>query len=302
MNSTDENEGRNTRRKGLPMIGIALVALGVLLLLQTTDVIPWTVWFELWRFWPALLIAVGVNMFVGRRAPWVAAVLVALIFAGSLGGAYALNRTTASDLAERYVATLAGAERVDINIKFGAGSLVIDSLPEGSPDLIDANYFGRRGKTNIRRSGDTAIVDVTMDGRNFFHNFDFNKVRWELALSTKPQITLNLDGGAANMDVDLRALRVTDLDIDIGAADIRIVLPETGTVKADVRGGAADINIIVPEGVAARITNNSALSSVDIDTTRFPKFGSVYESLNFDEAENRVILHINVGAADVTVR
>lgn len=300
MNSTDENEGRNTRRRGLPMMGIALVALGVLLLLQTTDVIPWTVWFELWRFWPALLIAVGVNMFVGRRAPWVAAALVALIFAGSLGGAYALNRTTAGDLAERYVATLAGAERVDINIKFGAGSLVIDSLPEGSPDLIDANYFGRRGKTDIKRSGNTAIIDVTMDGQNFLRNF--SGVRWELGLSTVPQITLDLDGGAANMDVDLRGLRVTDLNVDIGAADIRIVLPETGTVKADIRGGAADINIIIPAGVAARITNNSGLSSVDIDTSRFPKFGRVYESLNFDQAENRVILHISVGAADVTVR
>ena len=215
-------------------------------------------------------------------------------------GAYALSETTSGDLAERYVATLAGAERADINIDFGAGSLIIESLPEGSPDLIDAKYFGRRGKTNIRRSGDTAIVDINMDGHNFFSGFD--NVRWELRLSAAPRITLGLDGGAAEMDVDLRALKVTDLDVRVGAADIRIILPETGTVKADVRGGAADINITVPDGVAARITNNSSLSSVNIDTSRFPKFGKVYESLNFDEADNRVILHINVGAADVTVR
>lgn len=300
MNSTDENVERQTRRRGLPTMGIAFVALGALLLLQTTNVVPWSVWFELWRFWPVLLIAAGLNMLIGRRAPWIAGVLVVLIFAGSVGGAYALNKNTSGDLAERYIATLAGATRADINIDFGAGSLVIASLPEGSPDLIDARYFGRRAKTNIRRSGDTAIVDVTMDGREFFRNVRF--VRWELGLSTVPQITLKLDGGAADMEVDLRALRVTDLDVDIGAAEIRIVLPETGTVKADIRGGAADIDIIVPEGVAARITNNSGLSSVDIDTTRFPRFGSVYESLNFDESDNRVILHINVGAADVTVR
>jgi hypothetical protein len=282
------------------MLGILLVALGTLLLLHTTDVLPWTVWFVLWQFWPVLLIVAGVNMFVGHRAPWVAGVLVALILAGSVGGAYALSETTSGDLAERYVATLAGAERADINIDFGAGSLIIKSLPEGSPDLIDANYFGRRGKTNIHRSGDTAIVDIDMDGQNFFRTID--KARWELGLSPAPQITLDIDGGAAEMDVDLRGLRVTDLDVSIGAADVRIVLPETGTLRADVMGGAADINITVPEGVAARITNNSSLSSVDIDTSRFPKFGKVYESLNFDEAENRVILHINVGAADVSVR
>jgi hypothetical protein len=129
-------------------------------------------------------------------------------------------------------ATRAGAVRADVNIDFGAGTLIVSPLPEASADLIDANYFGRRGRTNIRRTGDTAIVDVTMDGRNFFRHFD--NVRWELALSSTPQITFDLDGGAADMDVDLSGLRVADLDANIGAADISIVLPETGTVRADI--------------------------------------------------------------------
>jgi len=167
------------------------------------------------------------------------------------------------------------AVRADVNIDFRAGTLIVGPLPEASADLIAANYFGRRGRTNIRRTGDTAIVDVTMDGRNFFRHF-YN-VRWELALSSTPQISFDLDGGAA------------DLDANIGAADISIVLPETGTVRADIRRGAAEINIRIPEGVAARITNNSSLSSVDIDTDRFPKFDRVYESPDFDTADNRVI-------------
>ena len=48
------------------------------------------------------------------------------------------------------------------------------------------------------------------------------------------QIYFDLDGGAADMDVDLSGLRVADLDANIGAADISIVLPETGTVRADI--------------------------------------------------------------------
>ena len=108
-------------------------------------------------------------MYIGRRAPLIAATLVVLMFAGSVGGAYALTGTTSGDLPERYVATLAGAVRADVNIDYGAGTLIVGPLPEASADLIDANYFGRRGRTNIRRTGDTAIVDVTMDGRNFFN-------------------------------------------------------------------------------------------------------------------------------------
>jgi len=174
------------------------------------------------------------------------------------------------------------AVRADVNIDFGAGTLIVGSLPEASADLIGANYFGRRGRTNIRRTGDTAIVDVTMDGRNFFRHFD--NVRWELALPSTPQSSFDLDGGAADMDVDLSGLRVAGLDANIGAADISFV-----TVRADIRRGAAEINIRIPEGVAARITNNSSLSSVDIDTDRFPKLDRVYESPDFDTADNRVI-------------
>ena len=149
-------------------------------------------------------------------------------------------------------------------------------------------------------TGDTAIVDVTADGRNFFRHFD--NVRWELALSSMAQTILDLDGGAADMDVDLSGLKVTDLDVNIGATDISIVLLETGPIRTDIRGGAVEINIRIPKGVAAGITNNSSLSSLGIDAGRFPKFDRVYESPDIDTVDCRAISHINMGMADVRVR
>jgi len=104
------------------------------------------------------------------------------------------------------------------------------------------------------------------------------------------------------MDVDLSGLKVTDLDVNIGATDISIVLLETGPIRTDIRGGAAEINIRIPKGVAAGITNNSSLSSLDIDAGRFPKFDRVYESPDFDTVDCRAISHINMGMADVRVR
>ena len=84
---------------------------------------------------------------------------------------------------------------------------------------------------------------------------------------------------------------------------MRLVFPAAaGTVRADIHGGAADINIVVPEGLAARITKSSALSSADIDDRRFPRFVDVYESPGHASAENRIELHISVGAAGVSVR
>ena len=49
-------------RKQKDFVGpIILIVLGVLLLLNTTGVVPWEAWESLWRFWPVLLILWGIS-------------------------------------------------------------------------------------------------------------------------------------------------------------------------------------------------------------------------------------------------
>ena len=90
-----ESEGRGpmSRRAGsdLSVSGAVLIALGILLVLQSAEVIPWELWEELWRFWPLVFIAAGVNILVGRRSPWLALLAVVALLAGSVGAAYALT-------------------------------------------------------------------------------------------------------------------------------------------------------------------------------------------------------------------
>jgi len=44
------------------VIPLVLVAAGVLLLLNTLGVLPWESWSEVGRFWPVLVIAVGLSI------------------------------------------------------------------------------------------------------------------------------------------------------------------------------------------------------------------------------------------------
>ena len=111
-------------------------------------------------------------MYIGRRAPLIAATLVVLMFAGSVGGAYALTGTTSGDLAERYVATLAGAVRADVNIDFGAGTLIVGPLPEASADVSvrlhtrtfkykNAGARGARAGRCLCSGGSVGVVAIT---------------------------------------------------------------------------------------------------------------------------------------------
>lgn len=70
------------RENEIPIAGVFLLFIGVVLLLQSLDVLPWALWNTLWRFWPAILIVTGLGILLRRYNVWlVSLVLLALLFA-----------------------------------------------------------------------------------------------------------------------------------------------------------------------------------------------------------------------------
>jgi hypothetical protein len=45
------------------VVPLVLTAVGIVLLLNTLGVLPWERWSEIGRFWPVLVIAVGLGIF-----------------------------------------------------------------------------------------------------------------------------------------------------------------------------------------------------------------------------------------------
>ena len=73
-------EEKVKQRHRFPIWGIILVLLGVILLLQTFNVLPWGLWGSLWRLWPLLLIAIGLNIILSRVNVWLAGGVVIAIW------------------------------------------------------------------------------------------------------------------------------------------------------------------------------------------------------------------------------
>ena len=300
-----EEESRE-RRPRTSLAAILIMALGVLLLLQTTQVLPWDLWSRLWRFWPVVLIAIGVNVFIGRRVPWLALLVVVVLLAASVGGAFALTGSyqVRNGWAPHHLADLdeplGGVTSTEVDIGFGAGELRVTALPASSSNLVEGGFEGRGAKPRLDRTGNSADLNIDMEEPVFRHLAD---TKWEIRLSQVPELSLELDGGAARIELDLRELRVTNLDLGMGAAELIVTMPaRAGHVEVEISGGAADIDIVVPDGVAARITGDSGFSGLEIDGRRFPRSGAVYESADFASAQNRVDVALHVGAASVTVR
>ncbi len=295
--------------RGFPLFPILLIALGFLLLLQTTGVLSWHLWASIWRLWPVLLIAIGINIILGARMPWVAGILIAAVlaigialaaFSGSfVGNGFSNGVETISSFHE----LLGETESADVNIDFGAGELKLNSLPPGSPNLVEADFRGREAEVSVSRFDRSADLDISNG------DFDFGFLRindraiWDVSLSPSPTMFLDLNAGASEMTLDLSRLKVHDLSIDAGAADIEIVMPSgAGNVNADIDIGAADLLIIIPEGVGARIDADTAAGSLSIDQGRFPKQGDVYVSPDFEVLANKIYLSIDSGASSVEIR
>ena len=126
--------GTRTRR-GFPLLAVFLIALGVVLLLQTTGVIPWRLWADIWRWWPVLIIVLGINIAFGGRMSWLSGTLIALVLIATVAIGIATSYDTWSGAGTYYVTTveepLDGVESVDLSIDLGVSSLVVSSLPTG---------------------------------------------------------------------------------------------------------------------------------------------------------------------------
>ena len=299
------------KKRGPPLFALVLVAAGVVLLLQNLGAVSWELWLTIWRFWPALLIAIGVKLMLGRRMPWLTAAVAAALLTGSIIGAAILAESDGRVSVERISEPLGETRVLDLWVAFGAGSLTIDSLPRGSSNLVEGSFRSQCSGPEVwfQRNGDVANLNIEREDLDFEMDggglllFCPRGVDWRVSLSPVPEIIVDLGLAAASIDLDLAALRVTSLYVDGGAASLDITMPaNAGDVEAVISASAASIDVRIPDGVEARIINQTNLSSLDV-VSRFHRLaGGLYQSPGYHEAENRVQLELLGGASSVRVR
>lgn len=78
-------EERTHRVIGVPVWGTFFLFLGMVFFLQTFDILPWELWETLWRFWPVLLVIIGVDILLRDYNVWLVSLLSLAILGACLG-------------------------------------------------------------------------------------------------------------------------------------------------------------------------------------------------------------------------
>jgi hypothetical protein len=291
-----------------------LIAAGIFFLLSNLGIISWSFWDAAWRLWPIVLIAIGLDLLIGRRSIW-SSLLVLLVTVGFLAAGF-FWLVTSGDLGGGSVSdtisqSLSGAESAEVEINFGVGRVTVEALPADSEELIMGS-IERPAEIRVEQSFDVTGDDVahyrlrtegsarSVQSIPFFGPGDDNW-RWDMQLNRDVPLRLTLDTGVGETTLDLSQLMVETVDVDTGVGQTTVILPGHGEIEASVNGGVGELIIELPQGVAARIESDTGLGSTDI-ADDFERNGDVYESPGYDDALDRINLSLSAGIGQVTVR
>lgn len=298
-----DNDGQRKRRTGIVLPSI-LILIGILLLLNNLGLVDWNVWGAIARFWPLILIAVGLELILGKRSisGAVGLMIILVIVAGS---ALAFRSPTSRGATRtRVEKPLSGATSAEIEIDMGVGALYLGSLANSSY-LVSGTVETAAGgwlTQDFSITGTKARLVLSENrGFPFFSMGKQPAMKWDLALNEGIPMRLDIRTGVGETRIDLEHVLATDVELRTGVGKTDLTLPATGDVKAALSGGIGETVIHIPRGVAARIRTKTGIGAVQVygDYTRI---NSEYISSDFNTAKNRVDLEVKGGIGSIRIQ
>lgn len=299
----EKSEGR--RRGGSLVIPIILIALGVLLLLDSLNIIPGIDWMTLFKFWPVILIAIGVEIILGRRVSCAGIfLLIIVIILGAALTWWSLvddgNLTT-----ELVILPLSGVERAALELDTGFGKLGVAGAGDMSQLLVGELDVPEEGgvDSGVTTQGDVARawLRTKSDFRRWPQVLTSQGGHWDVRLNDRVGWDMNVHTGIGDTRLDLSDLRVDELVLDWGIGSVEVVLPEQGATEVRIDGGMGDLTVEIARGMPARFKVDRGISDLTVGD-RFQRHGDYYETDDFSRQESYVYMEIDMGIGSVTIR
>lgn len=327
------------RRRPALFWPLMLIGTGVILLLYQFELLRINAWTLLWRYWPVILILVGIDILFGRRSVFGSILRVLFVFAGLSAivawffvaqdgdsRAFRLDRPELKRETIEY--PLGSVHEARVVLDLGSWSTRVMALVDSS-NLIEGEIesYGQL-RFDAAAQGQRATVELsersTDSGRWLW--FDNRDPQWEIALSPDVLLDLELDCGSGSGSFDLEGLQLRDLQVDGGSGSVHLmlpdarkmeigldagsgvlelVLPQRGSADVTIDGGSGSLRIELPRGMEARVELESGSGSFspngDLRLVDGERSGDgVWETEGYARAENRMEIRILQGSGSVS--
>jgi hypothetical protein len=265
---------------------LLLIGFGALLLLRRwyPFINPWPV---LWRYWPLLLILIGLGMFFDRtqrrsdpeNAPVVpmgstiGTVLFLLIIAFLLWHHRGFSRHewmddsvgASSHAHEAQSVDLKGAKAARVVVHMPSGMLQIQG---GAEQLMQGDFSqgAAWSAPSIDYHVDKAFGTLTVDQQSASQFSGHSDNTWRLKLSEEIPLELDIDIGAGKSDLNLSKIDLTRLQLNVGAGQATVDLTgeRSKDLQAQIHGGVGEAIVRLPKSVGVVATVHGGLGSIDV--------------------------------------
>lgn len=306
--------------------GVFFILLGAIPLAVTQGLIPDDAVDGWWRFWPLILIGLGVGLLLRRTAfHFLGGLLVAATFglmfgsllAGGVAGQFPLGFSCSSSRSGTAFATQAGTLGTSgsVSLEMSCGDLTVSPVAGSAWNVAGTSPDGRTPR--LESTPDRLAVRAP-EG-SWFGSFGNEGSTWRVGLPTDPVLDLSttLNAGTSNLTlagthlddysgttnagkttIDLSGAALSRLSYTVNAGSTLITLP-MASVSGSVTVNAGSLGLCVAPGTGVKIDSSSLLASNNYAARGLVQTGSTWTSPGYATAQTKVDLSITANAGSV---
>jgi predicted membrane protein len=294
------------RRTGL--VGpLLLIGLGVLFLLENMGLLALSVWDITLRLWPLVLIAWGLELLLGRRSAWGAALALILTLAILVSGVFMLGDTSPPSLSTIEIDySSGGAHEADVILDPAVAYLKIRPAENMTGELLRGEVAPIRGERieKIFTPGEhrpEAVIRTSSVIMLPFLRLPGDRASWDIFLNPTTTYGLQVDVGAGKTDLFMAGLRADRLEVHTGIGQTIVHLPGQGEYMAVVSGGLGQIVLYLPHDLGVKLDADVGIGALNIPSG-FRREGDAYLSSNYPQAEEMIELEVKLGIGSIQIR
>ena len=265
---------------------------------------------EIWNYWPVLIVLWGVAIltkgtFLKPIISIVAGAFIGLFIYGSIFGLH-INYSDDDDV-EREFSTSTfyedfrePTETATLSLRTGIGKIKIGGITDKLIDGTSSGFYNSFNfKTRYRDSNARVVLRHTHEDFEILGDKQFRNLK--ISLNPNPEWDVDIKVGAAKVQLDLSDYIVSKFNLETGATTTKLIFGEKQkTVKANIEMGAAELDIQIPEKTGCLIKGDMVLVVKDFDG--FVKIDKKrYQTLNFEESENKIYINFDGGVSTLKV-
>lgn len=312
-----------------------LITLGLVLLLNTTGVLSWSVWWELIKFWPAFIICAGIGLIMSfsRVTRFIADIvcyfifLTILLFAAVNTGSstfsglginspqmsiwpfmQSTNSSNYTSHEDVLVGELPNAKILNLFIDDKFGSFTMNGM------VSDNVLFSKDIHSESSAFFSSGYNGTIEKDQTLYYHIDTNEQRGRFFWSNAPSMDLKVSNSYERMYLNAKfgagdsvlnfnnSLKLDSVNVDTGAGQLTINIEKDSLPNLMIlKVGTGKMSVTLPADVGYYLDYNVGVGAVILDDNKISGglgTNSTKQSNNWSNSAQKVMIKVNVGVGE----